>query len=231
MGLGAPSAQAADVVDTAASVDDLSTLVSLVQAAGLVDALKDAEDITVFAPTNAAFEALPSRVSRAIEINPDILTTILLYHVAPERLRAADVVARTHIDTLANDPLRVRTPGGTVKIDRSTVIATDIETDNATVHLIDRVLLPWNLIREDVREALNEERAEKRAEKKHSTKSETYEKHETKGHTSGWEKANDHTERMHEVRNTAHERMSDMRDRMNEHKQEMRERWSSHGWR
>jgi uncharacterized surface protein with fasciclin (FAS1) repeats len=154
LGIGATQAQAADVVDTAAGVEDLSTLVALVQQAELVDALKEADDITVFAPVNSAFDKLPRVLSRAIENDPSILTTILLYHVAPERLGAANVVELRSIDTLAEDPIRVRTPGDKVFVDRAEVIATDIETDNATVHLLNRVMVPWNLILRDVVQAL-----------------------------------------------------------------------------
>ncbi len=150
----ASSVYAADVVDTAATVPDLSTLISLVETAGLVDDLKTAEDITVFAPTNEAFAHLPNVVTKAIEKDPSILSTILLYHISPDRLRAADVVVANSIDTLANDPINVRTPGSKVFVDRAQVTATDIETDNATVHLINRVMIPWNLIARDVWQAL-----------------------------------------------------------------------------
>ncbi len=153
-GIAAPSAQAADVVDTAAGVADLSTLVSLVQAAGLVDALKDAEDITVFAPVNSAFDKLPRSVSRAIERDPSILTKILLFHVSPDRLSSSEVVATRRIDTLTDQDIRVRAAGKKVFVDRAQVIATDIDTDNATVHLINRVMIPWHLIRDDVVTAL-----------------------------------------------------------------------------
>jgi len=148
------SAYAADVVDTAAGVEDLSTLVSLVQQAGLVDALKSAEDVTVFAPVNSAFDRLPRALTRAIEKDPSILSTILLYHVSPERLSSSEVVSMRRIDTLTDQDIRVRTAGDKVFVDWSRVTATDIETDNATVHLIDRVMVPWHLILDDVIAAL-----------------------------------------------------------------------------
>jgi uncharacterized surface protein with fasciclin (FAS1) repeats len=146
-----PSAQAADVVDTAVATPALSTLVELVTAAGLVQTLKDAEGITVFAPTNEAFEKLPRSITRAIEADPSILTKILTYHVAPEELMASDVVGMKRIETLQGRDIRVRVMGDTVRLNSSKVIATDIETDNATVHLIDRVLFYPGIVRDVVR--------------------------------------------------------------------------------
>jgi len=152
LGTSAPQAQAANVVETAQSVDELSTLVELVVAAGLADTLAEADDITVFAPTDEAFEKLPALLMRAIAADEDnsILTAILTYHVAPERLRAEDVVAKRSIETLQGSSIRVRTAGPTVLLDTSRVTAVDIETDNATVHTIDRVLIPWRDILRDV---------------------------------------------------------------------------------
>lgn len=141
IGFAAPQAYAADVVDTAIATPQLSTLVELVVAADLATTLKEADGITVFAPTNDAFEKLPRVVSRAIEADPSILTKILTYHVAGEELQAADVIALKRIETLQGDNIRVRVVGDKVFLNWAQVTATDIETDNATVHLIDHVLL------------------------------------------------------------------------------------------
>ena len=117
--------------------------------------LKDLEQqpdgITVFAPTNDAFEKLPRIVNRAIEADPSILTKILTYHVAPTNLEAADVVSMSRIETLQGGDIRVRTIGDKVYLNFSKVTATDIETDNATVHLIDRVLFYPGALRDVVR--------------------------------------------------------------------------------
>ena len=145
---------AANVVQTAQSVDDLSTLVELVVAADLAETLATTEDITVFAPTNKAFEKMPRALSRAIENDPSILTAILTYHVAPERLMAADVVEMRSIETLQGSDIRVRTPANQVFLNNAKVIAIDTETDNGVVHLIDNVLIPWKDIMGDVISAL-----------------------------------------------------------------------------
>jgi len=151
IGAGAPQAHAADVVDTAIATPALSTLVELVVAADLVETLKEADGITVFAPTNDAFEKLPRAVSRAIEADPEILTKILTYHVAGEELLAAEVVELNRIETLQGGDIRVRTAGDNVFLNFSKITATDIETDNATVHLINRVLLYPGIIGDVVR--------------------------------------------------------------------------------
>jgi uncharacterized surface protein with fasciclin (FAS1) repeats len=151
IGVGAPSAHAADVVDAAIGTPALSTLVELVVVADLVDTLKEAEGITVFAPTNDAFEKLPRAVSRAIEADPTILTKILTYHVAGEELSASEVVAMKSIETLQGKDIRVKVYGDRVYLNFSRVTATDIATDNATVHLIDRVLFYPGIIGDVVR--------------------------------------------------------------------------------
>jgi uncharacterized surface protein with fasciclin (FAS1) repeats len=150
----AQTTHAQNVVETAQGVDDLSTLVELVVSADLADTLSNAEDITVFAPTNDAFEKLPNVLFRAIENDPDILVSILTYHVAPERLRAEDVIETRRIGTLQGTDIIVRTPGNNVFLNSSQVTATDIETDNATVHTINKVLIPWRDILRDVIQAL-----------------------------------------------------------------------------
>jgi transforming growth factor-beta-induced protein len=147
-------AQELDVVETAIATPALSTLVDLVVSADLAETLATTEDITVFAPTNDAFAKLPKVVTRAIEANPTILTNILTYHVAGERLRALDVVGMKSIATLQGDSIRVRVAGENVFLNMSRVTDVDIETTNATVHLIDRVLLYPGVIR-DVIQAIS----------------------------------------------------------------------------
>ena len=154
IGLNAPAVQAADVVTAADTIDELSTLVALVGAAGLAGTLADAEDITVFAPTNDAFEKLPRALLRAIERDSSILVSILTYHVADERLRAADVVSMNRIGTLEGSNINVRTAGSNVFLNNARITAVDIETSNATVHTINNVLIPWHSILRDVIAAL-----------------------------------------------------------------------------
>lgn len=134
-----------DIVDTAAKVKDFSTLVAAVKAAGLVDALKGEGPFTVFAPTNAAFEKLPEgTVAELLKPeNKEKLTNILLYHVVPGKVMAADVVKVTSAPTLLKDKkVTVKVEDGKVFIDNAQVTKTDIEVGNGVIHIIDSVILP-----------------------------------------------------------------------------------------
>jgi uncharacterized surface protein with fasciclin (FAS1) repeats len=146
VGAQALSVSAANVVETAVEVPELSTLVSLIQQADLVDALVEAENVTVFAPTNEAFEKVPAGILQRLASDKELLRQVLLYHVSPERLRAEDVVSMSSINTLQGQHLTVKLENGNVYVDNAKVIATDIETDNATVHLIDAVMIPEGLL-------------------------------------------------------------------------------------
>lgn len=163
VGVNAPTASAANVVDAVVADDSFQQLENVLLLAdeltdaGLVPTLQNAEDITVFAPTNEAFEKLPRTLSRAIENDPSILVTILQYHVAPAPLLAEDVVETRRIDTLAGENIRVRTIGDTVFLDRSRVTAVDTVVDNnVVVHRIDRVMVPWRSVIRDVIQALRQ---------------------------------------------------------------------------
>ena len=157
IGLNAPAVQAANVVEVAKDDDNLSTLVELVIAADLVSTLAGADDITVFAPTNDAFNKLPRALTRAIQNDESgkILTSILTYHVAPSRLSSSDVVGMRSIPTLLEGSnINVRTAGSNVFLNNARITAVDIETSNATVHTINNVLIPWHSILRDVIAAL-----------------------------------------------------------------------------
>ncbi len=111
----APAAEAAkDIVDTAVEAGSFGTLVAAVQAAGLVDTLKGAGPFTVFAPTDEAFAALPEGTVDALLADPaGDLTQILLYHVVPGNVLAADVSDGLEADTAQGGkvkPRRLNTP-------------------------------------------------------------------------------------------------------------------------
>ena len=142
VGFSSQSAHAADVVETAIETEQLSTLVALVTQAELVDTLQALDGITVFAPTNDAFEKLPRALIRAIESDPSILTSILTYHVSLNEYLATDVVEMNKIDTVQNTDIRVRTAGDRVYLNNAKVTAVDVIADNGVVHLIDKGLIP-----------------------------------------------------------------------------------------
>ena len=135
--------QPADIVDTAVAAGDFSTLVAAVQAAGLVDALKGEGPFTVFAPTDAAFAKLPAGTVDALLADPKgDLTQILLYHVVPGKVMAADVTDGLEAATLQGKPVKFSVQDGKVMINDANVVATDIETSNGVIHVIDSVILP-----------------------------------------------------------------------------------------
>ncbi len=132
-----------DPVATAASNNPvLSTLVTAVTAAELGDTLNSAEDITVFAPANDAFEAMDQDTLQAALDDPSgLLTTVLTYHVVAGRLAPADL-AGEH-ETLQGGTLEVEGEGEEFTVNgEANVICGNVQTANATVYIIDGVLLP-----------------------------------------------------------------------------------------
>ena len=129
-------------VATAASANPvLSTLVTAVTEAELVDTLNGAEDITVFAPTNEAFEALdPETLDAAMADPKGLLTDVLQNHVVAGRLAPEDV-AGDH-ETLGGGTITVEGSGEEFTVGDATVVCGNVQTANATVYIIDGVLLP-----------------------------------------------------------------------------------------
>ncbi len=141
-GAGSFTGMAKDPVATAASNNPLlSTLVTAVKQAGLVDTLNSAQDITVFAPTNDAFAKVPKADLDALLADKAKLTKVLTYHVTPERL-APTALAGTH-KTLEGTDLTVTgaQPDFTVN-GNSKVLCGNVQTANATVYIVDTVLMP-----------------------------------------------------------------------------------------
>ena len=134
---------ALDPVATAASNNEaLSTLVTAVGAAGLGETLNTTADLTVFAPTNDAFEALDKATLDAALADPKgLLTTVLTYHVVAGRL-APDQLAGTH-ETLQGGTIEVTGSGEDFTVNGTAkVVCGNVQTKNATVYIIDGVLLP-----------------------------------------------------------------------------------------
>jgi uncharacterized surface protein with fasciclin (FAS1) repeats len=142
-GAGSLDALAQDPVATAASnTPELSTLVTAVKKADLVDTLNSAQGITVFAPTNDAFAAVPkATLDKALGDPKGLLTTVLTYHVVQGQL-TPDQLAGSH-KTLEGTTLEVTGSGEEFTVNgNSGVVCGNIKTANATVYLIDQVLLP-----------------------------------------------------------------------------------------
>lgn len=130
------------VVDAALATPELSTLVDAVVAAGLVDALNDAEDITVYAPTNDAFAAIPGDIAGAILADVDVLTAVLTYHVTPSVQYPRRFVTAVRRDTLLGQKVFYHRSGSEALVNNSAINCGGIRTSNGIVWLIDSVLLP-----------------------------------------------------------------------------------------
>ncbi len=142
-GAGSFNGMAQVPVATAASANPvLTTLVTAVTAAELGDTLNSAEGITVFAPANSAFEAMDQDTLNAALADPKgLLTKVLTYHVLPVRLSPEDL-AGEH-ETLEGSTLEVEGSGEDFTVDgNSSVVCGNVQTANATVYIIDQVLMP-----------------------------------------------------------------------------------------
>lgn len=139
---GSFTAMAKEPVATAASGNPLlSTLVGAVQKANLVDALNSAEGVTVFAPANSAFEKIPAETLNGVVNDDATLKKVLTYHVVPGRLSPGQL-AGTHA-TLQGQELTVAGSGTDFTVDgNSSVVCGNVQTRNATVYIVDSVLMP-----------------------------------------------------------------------------------------
>jgi uncharacterized surface protein with fasciclin (FAS1) repeats len=134
------SATAADIVDTAVSAGSFKTLVTAVQAAGLVDTLKGPGPFTVFAPTDAAFAKIPKAKLDALLADKAALTKVLTYHVVSGKVMAADVKAGK-VKTVEGSEVTLATAGG-VTVNGAKVVKADVAADNGVIHAIDTVIMP-----------------------------------------------------------------------------------------
>jgi len=153
---GAPMYASKDIIDNAVNSKDHTTLVAAVKAAGLVDTLKGAGPFTVFAPTNAAFAALPAGTVDTLlkPENKPALTKVLTYHVVAGKYDAAAVAkmiadgnGKAMIKTVSGGTLTATASGGKVMLtDESggtaTVTIADVYQSNGVIHVVDKVLLP-----------------------------------------------------------------------------------------
>ena len=145
-GSGSFSGMAQDPAATAASNNPaLSTLVTAVGEADLVDTLNGDGPFTIFAPANAAFEAIPADTLNAVLADQAQLTDILTYHVvAGEMMSSEDLIEAGSAETVQGAELTFSDDGGSLSINdgEATGVCIDVPTANATVHIIDAVLMP-----------------------------------------------------------------------------------------
>ena len=153
---GAPMLPSKDIIDNAVNSKDQTTLVAAVKAAGLVETLKGPGPFTVFAPTNAAFDALPAGTVDTLlkPENKEMLTTILTYHVVPGKWDAAgiskmikDGKGKAMIKTVSGGTLTAKSSGKKIMLTdekggTATVTIPNVYQSNGVIHVIDKVLLP-----------------------------------------------------------------------------------------
>ncbi len=141
--VAAAAAAPGDLLSVAGAAGSFNTLAAAVNAAGLTETLQGAGPFTVFAPTDAAFAALPAGLVEALlkPENKDALTKILTYHVVSGKVLAADVVAGP-VKTVEGSEFVISTDGGVKLNGDTTVTATDIAASNGVIHVIDKVLVP-----------------------------------------------------------------------------------------
>ncbi len=137
----APANAAADIVDTAVSAGSFKTLVTAIQAAGLVDTLKGDGPFTVFAPTDEAFAKLPAGTLDALLKDKAALAKVLTYHVVSGKVMAADVKTGK-VKTVQGQSLNLTADAYGVKVNAAKVVQTDIVASNGVIHVIDTVVLP-----------------------------------------------------------------------------------------
>ena len=133
-----------DIIDTAVAAGDFKTLAAALGAASLVEALKGDGPFTVFAPTDAAFAALPKGTVDHLlkKENRQMLTDILTYHVVPGRIFAGMAIKAESAATLNGGELRFRFLGDSFLVNGAKVIKSDLQTSNGVIHVIDTILLP-----------------------------------------------------------------------------------------
>ncbi len=142
-GAGSFTGMSTAPVATAASANPvLSTLVTAVKKAGLVDTLNSAKGITVFAPANSAFAKIPAATLNKVLANKAELTKILTYHVASGRMTPADLSSGKPIKTLEGGTVTPAGSGTSFTVNGAKVVCGNVQTANATVYIIDTVLMP-----------------------------------------------------------------------------------------
>ncbi|GBD41967.1 Immunogenic protein MPB70 [bacterium HR39] len=133
-----------DIVDTAVAAGSFNTLVTAVQAAGLVETLKGEGPFTVFAPTDEAFGKLPAGTVENLlkPENKEQLQRIMLHHVVSGKVMSADIAGKQlEVETAGGTKLAIDATDG-VKVGGATVVRADVEASNGVIHVVDSVILP-----------------------------------------------------------------------------------------
>lgn len=129
------------VLEVAENAGNFKTLLTALKATGLDQTLEEGKGLTIFAPTDAAFDKLPAGTVRALLNDKEALSQILLYHVAPKKLKAKKVLKQKEIKTLKGKTIAVSQTGEGAFLNNAKIIKTDVKSKNGIIHIIDSVLL------------------------------------------------------------------------------------------
>ena len=140
--VAANTAREGTIVQTAVAAGQFTTLVKLVTRAGLASTLEQPGPFTVFAPTDAAFKKVPTKTLATLFRSKAKLRALLLYHVVPGEVTAADVVKLTSAKTLNGENVRIRVSGRNVFVGGAKVTKPDVPASNGVIHVVNRVLVP-----------------------------------------------------------------------------------------
>ena len=131
-----------DIVEVARAAGSFNTLLTAVEAAGLVEVLQGEGPFTVFAPTDEAFAKIPEADLQALLADKEALKAVLLAHVVPGAVMSSDVVDLTSAETASGAELAIEVNDGNVMVEGATVVSVDIEASNGIIHVIDSVIIP-----------------------------------------------------------------------------------------
>ncbi len=131
-----------DLLQTAQKAGSFSTLLAAVEAAGLTSTLKSDGPFTVFAPTDAAFAALPAGTLDALLADPAALASILTYHVVAGEVTSDQVANLSSATTVNGADIAISVAGANVMVNDANVVAVDVRATNGVIHVIDKVILP-----------------------------------------------------------------------------------------
>ena len=131
-----------NIVATAIAAGSFTTLVKAVQAAGLVETLSGPGPFTVFAPTDAAFAALPAGTLESLIADKAALTKVLTYHVVAGKVLSSALPTTPMATTVEGSPVLFSLTGGEARINQARIVTADVMTSNGVIHVIDAVILP-----------------------------------------------------------------------------------------
>ena len=134
--------EAGDIVEVAASAGSFETLLTAARKAGLVETLKGEGPLTVFAPTDAAFEKLPDGALQGLLADEERLKAVLTYHVVAGAVTSDQVVKLDEAGTVNGAKVRIRADDEGVLVNDARVVQADVRASNGVIHVIDSVLLP-----------------------------------------------------------------------------------------